>query len=129
MATWRDFKAFVKSGYRVVRDRPDLMQLDVRTASDRSQSVYLSHRVLRKNEDWLIIESPFAEATDVDLDKVLETAGRMVVGGVVVVGQYLVIRHAVPLANLDTNEFERPLQLVTRAADQLEREMHGEDQF
>jgi hypothetical protein len=35
----------------------------------------------------------------------------------------------VPLANLDINEFERPLHLITVAADQLEKDLVGGDAF
>jgi hypothetical protein len=41
----------------------------------------------------------------------------------------LTIRHAVPLANLNINEFERPLSLVTNTADQLERQLTGADEY
>jgi hypothetical protein len=96
----------------------------------RSQAVYLWRRQLMKGaEEWLVIESPFAELGDVDVDKALLEAGNMVCGGVVIVGRFLTYRHAVPLANLDTNEFRRPLQLVTLAADQLESRLAGGDSY
>jgi hypothetical protein len=41
----------------------------------------------------------------------------------------LIYRHAVPLANLDVNEFERPLELVTLAADRLEHSISGGDVY
>lgn len=129
MASWRDFKAYVHSRYHVVQDQPEALQLELETEADRTQFVYLWHRQISKREDWLVIGSPFADVDQVDLRWVLETVGRLAVGGIVLVGQHLAIRHAVPLDNLDINEFERPLELVTRAADQLEHKLFGEDQY
>ena len=53
----------------------------------------------------------------------------MVCGGVAVINDVVIFRHSVPLANLDVNEFERPLHLVTMAADYLETQVTGLDQF
>lgn len=129
MARWRDFKAYVHSRFHVVQDQPEAMQLELETEAGRTQFVYLWHRRISKREDWLVIGSPFADIEQVDVLWVLDTVGRMAVGGVVKVGQHLAIRHAVPLDNLDANEFERPLHLVTRAADHLEHKIFGEDQY
>lgn len=129
MASWRDLKAYVRSRYRVIQDHDEAMQLELKTEADRTQFVYLWHRRVSKREDWLVIGSPFADVDQVDLHWVLETVGRMAVGGVVMVGQHLAIRHAVPLDNMDSNEFERPLHLVTRAADHLEHKILGEDHY
>ncbi len=41
----------------------------------------------------------------------------------------LTIRHSVPLLNLNINEFERPLALVTTTADRFERELTGGDRY
>lgn len=107
-----------------------MLQLIVPTGSNRSQVVYLWHRRLMKGtEDWLVIESPFAEVDDVDVTAVLEEAGNMPCGGIVIVGKYVVVRHAVPLVNLDVNEFSRPLELVTVSADRLEQILFGDDMY
>jgi hypothetical protein len=130
VATWRHFTALVKSTYEVSQERPDMLQLIVPTGGDRSQVVYLWHRRLMKGtEDWLVIESPFAEVEDTDLTTVLEEAGNMPCGGIVIVGTFVVVRHAVPLVNLDVNEFSRPLELVTSSADRLEHTLFGDDKY
>lgn len=130
MATWRDFKAFVKSGYNIEQEETDMLQLLMDANGGRSQVVYLWHRRLQKGtEDWLVIESPFAEVAEADLAAVLDRAGEMVCGGVVAIDGLSYFRHAVPLENLDVNEFERPLRLVTLSADRLERQISGADEF
>ena len=40
---------------------------------------------------------------------------------------YVTLRHAVPLANVDANEFEVPMKLVLHSADVLERKLTGAD--
>jgi hypothetical protein len=130
MATWRDFKAFVKSGFDIEQEETDMLQLLVDASGERSQVVYLWHRRLMKGtEDWLVIESPFAEVDDADLPAVLDRAGEMVCGGVVAIDGYVYFRHALPLENMDVNEFERPLRLVSLSADRLERLISGDDEF
>ncbi|MGH9209651.1 MAG: hypothetical protein ACRD2C_03115 [Acidimicrobiales bacterium] len=130
MASWRDFRAFVKSTYDVAQEQPGMIQLLFDLEDGRSQAVFLWRRQLMKgSEEWLVIESPFAEVGRVDLDKALHEAGDLVCGGVVIVGKLVIYRHAVPLANLDTNEFRRPLQLVTLAADRLESRLAGGDSY
>jgi hypothetical protein len=130
VADWRSFKAFVKSAYHVSHERDDMIQLIVDTERGRSQVVYLWHRRLVKGtEDWLVIESPFAEVDEVELVEVLREAGELACGGIVVVGKFVVVRHAVPLINLDVNEFARPLELVTVAADRLESTLSHDDRY
>ena len=130
VATWRDFAAFVRSNYEIEQETHDGMQLSFETDAGRSQVVYLWHRTLIKGtEPWLVIESPFAELGKVSLQKVLEEAGKLVCGGVVTVGKFVTYRHALPLENMDVNEFERPLELVTVAADRLEERLFGGDRY
>jgi hypothetical protein len=130
MATWRDFKAFVKAGYDIEQEGSDMIQLLMEANGGRSQVVFLWHRRLMKGtEDWLVIESPFAEVRDVDLAAVVSRAGEMVCGGIVAIDGYAYFRHALPLENMDVNEFERPLRLVTLSADRLERLVSGEDAY
>ena len=57
------------------------------------------------------------------------TECRTVCGGIAAMGDLVTVRHSVPLLNLDINEFERPLGLVTGTADRLEQQFQGGDQF
>jgi hypothetical protein len=67
---------------------------------------------------------------EVDLRAVLEEVGNTtVVGGVAIIDEYVVLRHSLPLINLDINEFVDPLVLVTGSAEMLERQFHGRDDF
>ncbi|HWE90427.1 MAG TPA: hypothetical protein VG317_13275 [Pseudonocardiaceae bacterium] len=138
MATWRDLVHYIKfdSSYRVIREEPDEIRIEYKIsqyAEDdeaRTQVMILAREVMDRKEDWVQIATPFAKVDQVDLPTVLADIGlNCVVGGAVVMGEYLVLRHSLPLANLDGNEFEDPLELVANSADDLEERFVGGDQY
>ena len=96
----------------------------------RSQLLVLQRAALLNGaEDWAVLTSPVGPAAKVDLAVALSKVGNMVVGGLAIEGDILVLKHTIPLANLDTNEFERPLRLLLSSADDLEEELVGGDQY
>jgi hypothetical protein len=129
--------AFVRSEYEVIGEEADEIRILIRYASDdeddepgRTQTVVVAREVLDRREDWVQIASPFARVHQVDLRTVLETVGNnTVVGGVVLIDEYVVLRHSLPLINLDINEFVDPLVLVTGSAEVLERRFSRGDDF
>lgn len=135
MATWRELVTFIKQSYRVIREEPEEIRIRLHFRNDpeepeRTQIVVIAREVLDKREEWVQIATPFARVADVDLRAVLEEIGHTtVVGGAVVMGEYLVLRHSLPLVNLDINEFTDPLELVTGSAELLEEEITGRDDF
>lgn len=135
MATWRELVTYIKQSYRVVREDPEEIRIRLRFRKDpedpeRTQMVVIAREVLDKREEWVQIATPFARADEVDLRTVLEEIGHTtVVGGAVVMGDYLVLRHSLPLVNLDINEFTDPLELVTGSAELLEEQITGRDDF
>ncbi|HJQ45930.1 MAG TPA: hypothetical protein VJ870_06355, partial [Amycolatopsis sp.] len=123
MATWRELQTFIRQTYRVTRDEPGEMRIRLRFRKDpdeeeRTQMVVIAREVLDRREEWVQIATPFARVDDVDLRSVLDEIGHTtVVGGAVIMGEWLVLRHSLPLVNLDINEFTDPLELVTGAAE------------
>jgi len=130
MPAWQDLVKYVHANYKIADETPTSMKLIFDTGHLRSQVVMLWYETLGDGaEEWLQIESPFAEVDKIDIRKALTEIGRTVCGGLAVIGDVLTVRHAVPLANLNINEFERPLALVTNTADRLEAQLAGGDQF
>jgi hypothetical protein len=130
MASWTELTDYVRANYKIADEQPDLVKMIFNTGGLRSQIVLLAHQVLRDgSEEWVLIESPVGPVAKIDLQSALRQVGQMVCGGAGMVGDLLTIRHAVPLVNLDINEFERPLHLVTVTADRLEKELIGGDEF
>lgn len=136
MADWGDLVAYIRHSYDVVQYKPDEVRIRVSFAKDeddilgRQQIMVVAHEILDQKEDWVQIATPFARVHQVDLQQVLTEVGdTIVVGGVVLMGEYVVLRHSLPLINLDINEFADPLDLVASAAEQLERIFTGRDDY
>ncbi len=134
MAEWADLVAYVRHEYRVVRDEPDEIRIRMSYGEDdieeRAQTVVIAREILDRSEDWVQIATPFARLDQVDLATVLTEIGHaIVVGGAVVMGEHLVLRHSLPLINLDINEFTDPLELVAGSAELLEQQFTGRDDY
>lgn len=130
MATWGDLVAFVRTEYRVQRLERDEVRVLVEFEDERRQMVIIYREVLDKNEEWVQIASPCGKAAEVDLHHLLtELADTSVVGGAVIMGEYVVLRHSLPLVNLDINEFADPLALLAGTADELEEKFTGGDGY
>jgi hypothetical protein len=136
LANWGDLVSYIRISYDVIRYEPDQVRIRVSFGEDeedllgRRQIMVVAHEVLDQKEDWVQIATPFALVGQVDLREVLTEVGdTIVVGGVAVMGDYLVLRHSLPLINLDINEFTDPLALVASGAEQLERRFTGRDDY
>lgn len=130
MATWGDLVAYVRESYDVIRDEPDEIRVRISFDDRRAQVVVVVRELLDRKEEWVQIATPFARADEVDLHAVLTEIGdTIVVGGAVLMGEHLVLRHSLPLVNLDINEFIDPLELVTGSAELLEEQFTGRDDY
>lgn len=130
MATWGDLVAFVKSEYRCTRIEPDEIRVEVEFEDGRRQAVVIYREIFDKREEWAQIVSPCGRAGEVNLLALLTELGQTsVCGGAVVMGEFVGIRHSMPLENLDANEFVDPLALVAAVADELEEKFTGGDGY
>jgi hypothetical protein len=130
MATWADLVAYVRSEYRVIRELPDEIRIEVGFEEDeRTQIVILAHAVLDGKEDWVQVLSPCGRADQVNLTHLLAELGNTtVVSGAVIMGDHVALRHSIPLSNLDINEFVDPVELLAGTADELEEKfLHGDE--
>ena len=130
MTTWSDLVSYVHNNYKIADERTDMIKLIFETEGLRSQVVILWHMTLGDGtEEWVQIESPFGELGSLDLTAAVQAVGNTVCGGMAVCGNLVTFRHSLPLDNLNINEFESPLALVTTTADQLEKSLTGGDKF
>jgi hypothetical protein len=136
VADWGDLVAYIRHSYDVIQYKPDEVRIRVSFAEDdedilgRRQIMVVAHEILDRKEDWVQIATPFARIEQVDLREVLTEVGNtIIVGGIVLMGDYVVLRHSLPLINLDINEFTDPLQLVASGAEELERRFTGRDDY
>jgi hypothetical protein len=130
MASWGALNAYIHSNYKVADESQGMIKLVFELRDGRSQMVLVERSTLLEGlEEWAIIESPFGRIDQVDTRAAIREVGDNVCGGIASSGDFITFRHSVPLANLDPNEFERPLQLVTTTADRLEVMFSGGDVF
>lgn len=130
MATWTDLAAYIHAQYKVQESDDRRIKIVFETGDLRTQVVMIWYVTANHGrEDWIQIESPFGELGKMDLDQALQAIANTVCGGLALVGNLVTFRHSVPLQNLNINEIESPLALVTSTADQLERTLTGGDRF
>lgn len=128
MASWNDLVAYVRNTYVVSNDHDRLLVLEFELDGGRSQVIVLRpERLMDGEEDWVMMSSAIGSDDEVNLRAALSQVGDMVCGGLAIHDGFVILRHAVPLENLDVNEFERPLALVTTSADRLEKMLVGHD--
>jgi hypothetical protein len=130
MATWNQFHQLIKSNYRIQEDRGDTLTLVFDVNGGRSQLVVLEKQGFGASSgDWVTISSPIGNAAGINLTLAMMKANEYVVGGLTIDGDFLIARHAVPLANLDANEIDEPMRVLCMMADQLEAALVGGDDY
>jgi hypothetical protein len=127
MAKWQQLRDYIFATYQVDREENEVIQLLFRIDGERTQLVLVSHTQTGAGVDFALIASPIADHGAVELGVLLRETSEYVVGGVVMYGNRIMLRHAVPLADLDVSDFETPLHLVLSAADAMEAKFLGTD--
>jgi hypothetical protein len=130
LTTWSALTEYMRSNYTISAETPDSLKLVFDVGDLRSQLIFLWRMsLLDGTEDWVQFESPFGRLDSVNLRSAIEAMRETVCGGIGAWRELATVRHAMPLLNLDINELERPLLLVTTTADRLERQFQGGDNF
>lgn len=133
MATYKEFEDFVRSNYKVVPkdDSPKgFMGLIVKCGGDRSHKVFVNRGgALGKFGEFANVMAFFGELSGSKLGKALEATVNLPLGGLVKVGDWIALRHGIPLADVDESEFTTALYCIAWGADRLEAEFVGGDEF
>lgn len=131
--TWLDLIGYVRVRYEIFQQTDRTLRFHLPTEGDRTQRVAVHHLDpdggAPDGSGWIMIESAIARAAEVDLLRMLELAGKSVVGGVVVVDGIALFRHSASLSDMSLDGFDQPFQLVVKGADALEHELTGADHF
>jgi hypothetical protein len=131
MATWADLIQFIRTEYEVVSRTEDEIRIEFTWEDeDRSQVMIISRMVLDRRYEWVQILTPMGLVKDVNLHRLMESIGETsMIGGAAIMGDHVILRHSLPLENLDINEFVDPLTLIAGTADNLESEFWGGDAY
>jgi hypothetical protein len=130
MATWNDVVAHLEANYKCKKQSPTLIGLNFTMPENRSQIVWVETRGDEGFGEWVIVSSAVAGVDQMSkLEKICRAVNKSFIGGVVIEGEYIMIRDAFPLANLDVNELEQPLHFLTLTAEVIEKTVTGGDNF
>lgn len=127
MADWAALRNYIHATYTVASEDQNVLRLVFTIANGRTQLVFIAEARTGAGEQFALISSPIGDLGAVDLSVLLREASEYVVGGIVLYGSRIALRHAVPLADLDVSDFETPLHLVLQAADAMEAKFLGTD--
>jgi hypothetical protein len=125
LASWAELRQYIQANYKISEDHDSFLHMVFGFTDGRSQIVTVSHSVLQSGEEWVKIDSPIGKFDEINLTEAVRRAANLSCGAIAAVDDWVTLRDSFPLANLDTNEFEEPLHLVTGTADELERELVG----
>lgn len=128
MASWEDLVSYVRMRYEVMRQAEGELWFNLPTTAERTQLVVVRQATGEDGHPWAQIASPIGKASDIDLGRLLELAGALVVGGAVADNGVVVLRDSIPLTDAALAVFERSFHLVVDAADRLEEELTGADE-
>lgn len=130
MTSWNAIKSHIHENFTVARSEEGRVQLEFGVGKGRTQVVFLTCHTTSSNDEWLVIESPFGRFGEIDVTAALSACEGILCGGIGIArGEFVTIRHAIPLANLDLNELAQPLALVTMAADEAESALSTRDAY
>jgi hypothetical protein len=76
------------------------------------------------------VSSPVGSIKNLNkLEAYCREATNWVMGGIVIGGEYILLRDSFPLLNLDVNELQASLLVILAAADQIEAKVTGGDTY
>ena len=129
MTTWAEFSPWLSATMSATSPVANTLTFELPGHGGRGQVAMVSLRVDQEGAEWAEIFSPIGPLDDVDLIAAVIAVHGAAVGGLSSASDLVGIRHSVPLASMDLEEFDRPLRLVLTSADYLEQALLGRDEF
>ena len=131
MATYKEFEKFVKSefGAGADQDAPAGFMSVVVPVGNRSQLVIFARGGTDKVGEAVHLLSFVGEVKGSKLVEALTHAADLVIGGLVILGDKLAIKHTILLENVDENEISIPLIAIAVTADVFEKQYVGGDKY
>ena len=124
MATWDTLRNYIKASYIIKSDNGNSMTLGFSFQDGRSQDVLLQ-KVIFRDEEWVNIGTAVCNINELDHTEALRRNFAMVVGKLSLYKEVVVFEHALPLKDLDIDEFEIPFRVIREVGDDLEKEFAG----
>ena len=128
MATWESAKSYLASNYKC-ESIANGLKLVFELRDGRSQVILVLPSGPDDQIGFVDFHAPIGELGKVDLHALTRRTIDFSMGGISTVADLVTLRNTVPLENLDANEIEDPLHLITVIADSLEQEFTGQDAY
>lgn len=128
MASWAGLRSYIQSNYTIADEGPGFIALEFRIDGGRTQRVTVNLEAMG-DRDWIAIQSAFGEVGQVDVAAALDLVGGRIFGAIGKIGDFYVVKHSAPLADLNDEEFEYPLHLTMSIADEIENKLGIGDRF
>ena len=130
MATWNDVVSYLNANYNCKEESKTMLSLLFDTGNDRSHLVFVELAGNDKIGEFAKVSAVVGNSKDFNkLEALCRAATPYVTGGIVIEGDAILLRDSLPLLNLDINELEDPLRVITNAADRIEAEITGGDDY
>jgi len=124
MATWREFENYLSSSYKFEKLSSNCIKMGFRFDDGRTQLIFMEGLALDDQENAVVaFSSPFARVDQLTPQQLVNCMADNGFLGVVMDSDMYMLRHVVPLANLDASEIEWPLRFVTEMADEIEKSL------
>lgn len=129
MATWETLRQHIYSRYQVTQEAPGVIRLLFDLGNGRSQNVFVSGKTAGAFE-YMDIWTPICHESQIAARDALIRNATMPLGALGLVPDgTIILRYSAPLKDLDVDEFEVPLEGLTRGGDMLEQELAVADRF
>ncbi|WP_454294222.1 hypothetical protein [Salana multivorans] len=120
MATWQDISTHLTAQFGAQAVNPRLLRLQSPVGPTTKVDVFVGHETLPNGfGDWVQYLAVIGQFGDLDFAKVLSDARSLVVGGIMLNGDTLLLKHAAPMGTLQLVEINPALWLLSSSAAQL----------
>lgn len=121
MPTWDELKEYARSKYKLSNDEPDWFGVVFREDDGRTQKIIV-RRFNAFSQEWIEFRTPICKQEEMAPVVALRKNGELAVGSLALVNDTYFLLHNAPLASLDIEEFELPLNVLATTADRLEKQ-------
>ena len=130
VAAWNDIVSYLNANYKCKPESSTMLSLVFNTGNDRSHVVFVELAGNDKIGEFAKVSAVVGKSKDFNkLEALCRAATPYVTGGIVIEGDLILLRDSFPLLNLDINELEAPLKVIIAAADRIEAEITGGDDY
>jgi len=129
MTTWNELVGFLATNYTCTINGTSV-SLPYSWPDGRSQNVFVNLGGNDNRGEWVAVTSAIAEISHVGkLEAICRMATSRICGGVVIDGNFIILRSSMPLENIDENEINGLIGTVVEIADELEQMFTGANNF